>query len=137
VNARHAFLLSLLMGTGACAPEQDHRGFILGESSGVTVVTEATEEPDVLWNATAGRGAFFVQNGCLQVRDGASVWTPVLPVGASVSEDRQVLMVAGRPFQMERTYNLSFPAELPADVAARTGLPEKCTPRLLRMRAPD
>jgi hypothetical protein len=133
--ARHCLALSLLVALGACGGEQRQWEFLLVDSAGVTTVTEGTPEPDVEWNATVGYGAFFVRDGCLQVQEGTRVWTPVLPLGTSISGDQQALIVRGRRFDMGRTYTLTYPGELPADVAGTIGLPNRCPQRLLRIRA--
>lgn len=123
----------LLAALCACEGEQRSWGFVVGESTGVTLVTEGADQSDMTWNATAGTGIFFIQNGCLQVRESSAVWTPVLPAGTSISADRQALVVGGTRLELGRTHDLTYPADLPADAAATIRLPERCAQRLLRL----
>lgn len=123
----------------ACHANQPGWPFVVGESEGVTLVTEKPEAAGRLRNATLDYGMFVIANDCLQVRVGTSLFTPVLPGGSSVAAHRKQLIVAGRPLELGRQYSLPFATEVgqvPGEAARAIGLPPRCAQRLMSMGAP-
>lgn len=124
---------------GACHAHKKPWPFVVGQSAGVTLVTERPEAEGRLRNATLNYGAFFINKDCLQVRVGTLVFTPVLPRGSSISADKSQLAVAGRLLEMGRRYSLPFATEVgrtPGEAASALGVPSRCSQRLMSMGAP-
>ena len=125
----------------ACNADREKKvwPFAVGQSSGVTVVTELPEAANRLRNATRDYGTFFVKDGCLQVRVGSTVLTPVLPLGSTLDARGDAIVVGGRRFPIGREYSLPFASEVGAgagEAAASIGLPDRCSQRLLSMGSP-
>jgi hypothetical protein len=111
----------------------------VGESAGITIVTERPQAGERLRNATTDYGEFFVDKNCLQVRTGSGVFTPVLPQGSSIGASGREIIVGGRPFRTAVRYTLPFANEVgvePGGAAIAIGLPASCSQRLLSMGSP-
>jgi len=133
-------LLLTLATLAACSTSQEEWPFAVGQSSGVTIVTELPAADARLRNATLDHGAFFVDNDCLQVRVGSAVFTPILPRGSSLEAGGGRIVVGGRAFEIGRRYSLPFAIEVgstPGEVAKSIGLPTGCSQRLLSMGSPS
>ena len=134
--------MALALGAlAACNADREKKvwPFAVGQSSGVTVVTELPEAANRLRNATRDYGTFFVKDGCLQVRVGSTVLTPVLPLGSTLDARGDAIVVGGRRFPIGREYSLPFASEVGAEAgeaAASIGLPDRCSQRLLSMGSP-
>lgn len=129
----------LFAALGACGSGSAPLPFAVGESEGVTLVTELPEGRGRLRNATLNYGTFFVARKCLQLRVGGDVFTPVLPHGARLAEGASAIMVGGRRFEAGRRYSLPFASEVgpdPDEVARAIRLPPRCAQRLMSIGAP-